>query len=174
MKPLVLCGALLAATTTMSAQPSPAATTTAAIGGKAVTIKYSAPSVKGRKIFGEGGLVMKDPGAPVWRAGANAATALHTEGDLTIGGLVVPAGDHTLYVNVKDPDAWELVVNNKTGQWGIPYKEGTDLGRVKMKMSKPPALIETLKWTVTDQGGGKGTIQLEWENHIALVPVSAK
>jgi len=158
----------------MSAQPSPAETTTATIGGKAVTIKYSAPSVKGRQIFGEGGLVMKDPGAPVWRAGANAATAIHTDGDVTIGGLVVPAGDHTLYVNVKDPNAWELVVNNKTGQWGIPYKEGTDLGRVKMKMSKPPALTETLKWTVTDQGGGKGTIQLEWENHIASVPVSAK
>jgi hypothetical protein len=174
MKSITLCGALLAAATRLTAQPSPAQTATASIGGKAVTIKYSAPSVKGRKIFGEGGLVMKDPGAPVWRAGANAATALHLDGDFTIGGLAVPAGDYTLYVNVKDPDKWELVVNKKTGQWGIPYKEGTDLGRVKMTMSKPPALVETLKYTVTDLGGGKGKIDLEWENHAASVSVIAK
>jgi hypothetical protein len=174
MKPLVLCGALLAAATTISAQPSPAQTASATIGGKAVTIKYSAPSVKGRKIFGEGGLVAKDPGAPVWRAGANAATALHLDGDVTIGGLAVPAGDYTLYVNLADVNHWELVVNKKTGQWGIPYKEGTDLGRVKMTMAKPAALVETLKYTVTDLGGGKGKIQLEWENYSASVPVTAK
>jgi Protein of unknown function (DUF2911) len=165
---------LLTAATTLSAQPSPKQTATATIGGKAVTIKYSAPSVKGRKIFGDGGLVSKDPGAPVWRAGANEATALHLDGDSVIGGLAVPAGDYTLYANVKDPDNWELVVNKKTGQWGIPYKEGTDLGRVKMKMATPPALIETLKYTVTDSGGGKGQIQLEWENHIASVSVTVK
>src|SRR5437764_15290420 len=106
MKPIILLGALVVAGTTLSAQPSPNETASATIGGKALTIKYSAPSVKGRKIFGEGGLVAKDPGAPVWRAGANAATALHTEGDFNIGGLLVPAGDHTLYVNVKDPDNW--------------------------------------------------------------------
>jgi hypothetical protein len=41
-------------------------------------------------------------------------------------------------------------------------------------MSKPPALVENLKYTIDDQGGGKGKITLAWENHAASVPVSAK
>ena len=169
MKNLTLCGAFLATAALMTAQPSPKMTATGTIGGKALTITYSAPSVKGRKIFGDGGLVMKDPGAPVWRAGANSATALHTDGDIKIGDLAVPAGNYTLFVDVKDENQWSLIVSKETGQWGLAYKPANDLGRVKMKMSKPPALVETLKYTVTSSG-----IQLEWENHVAMVAVSAK
>ena len=87
--------------------------------------------MKGRQIFGDGGLVAKDRTAPIWRAGANSATALHTEGDLDIGGLSVPKGDYTLFVNLKDPAQWELVINKQTGQWGLTYKADMDLGRVK-------------------------------------------
>lgn len=173
MKTLVLCGAFVAAATTTFAQQSPAQTASWSAGGKTVTVKYSAPSVRGRKIFGEGGLVMKDPGAPVWRAGANSATALHTDADLDIAGLAVPAGDYTLFVNVKDPDNWELIVSKETGQWGLSYKAAKDFGHVKMTMAKPPALVETLKYTITGEGK-KGKLQLEWENHIASVPVSVK
>lgn len=169
MKNLTLCGALLATGAILSAQPSPKETATGSIGGKEVTIKYSAPSVKGRKIFGDGGLVMKDPGAPVWRAGANSATALHAAGDIKIGDLAVPAGDYTLFVDVKEENQWTLIVSKETGQWGLAYKPANDLGKVKMKMSKPPALVETLKYTIT-----ANAIQLEWENHIASVPLSAK
>jgi hypothetical protein len=175
MKSILLSTALLAAATgVLCAQPSPPATATVAIGGKNITIKYSAPSVKGRKIFGDGGLVSRDPGAPVWRAGANAATAIHTDAALDIGGLAVPAGDYTLFVNVKDPDNWDLIVNKQTGQWGLAYNAANDLGHVKMTMSKPPALIEQLKYTLTATGGNKGKLQLEWENHIASVPVVVK
>jgi len=70
---------------------SPPAETSVTIGGKAITIKYSAPSMRGRKIFGE--LL---PYGKVWRAGANAATALHTDADLDLGGLQAPKGDYTL------------------------------------------------------------------------------
>jgi hypothetical protein len=116
---------------------------------------------------------MQDPTAPVWRAGANSATALHTDANVEIGGLAVPKGDYTLYVDVKDPDAWELIINKQTGQWGTEYDASKDLGRVKMKMSKPPSTIEMLKYTITGSGN-TGTIELAWENHIATVPVSAK
>ena len=88
--------------------------------------------------------------------------------------LAVPKGDYTLYVNVKDPDAWELVVNKQTGQWGTSYDASMDLGRVKMEMRKPPAPIEVLKYTISSTGGNKGTIQLAWEKHIASVAVTAK
>src|SRR3954471_18541558 len=78
---------------------SPAAQTEATVGGKKITIKYHAPSVKGRKIFGPDGLISKDPNFPVWRAGANEATALHTDADLMIGDIHVPKGDYTLFVD---------------------------------------------------------------------------
>lgn len=173
MKPILLCATLVATAVSLSAQ-SPAETATANIAGKTVSIKYSAPSVRGRTIFGDGGLVMKDPHAPVWRAGANAATALHTDGDLDIGGLSVPAGDYTLFVNVKDPNQWELIISKQTGQWGLAYNAANDLGHTKMNMSKPSALVEQLKYTITSEGGKKGKIELAWENHVASVPVTVK
>src|SRR5580692_5484892 len=174
MKHFLVWASLMVGLSTAWAQTSPDETATGKIGGAALTIKYCAPSVRGRKIFGEGGLVMGDPTAPIWRAGANSATAFRTDADLNIGGLAVPKGDYTLYVNVKDPDAWELVINKQTGQWGTEYNASKDLGRVKMQMTKPPALIEMLKYTISSTGGNKGTTQLARENHIASVPVTAK
>jgi DUF2911 family protein len=166
--------ATLTLTTGAFAQ-SPPARATASIGGKSVSIQYSAPSVRGRKIFGAGGLLSRDPTYPIWRAGANAATTFKTEGTVEAGGLSVPSGTYTLYVNVKDPEQWELVVSKQTGQWGLSYPGASqDLGRVKMTMSKPPALVEQLKYTLTDKGGGAGELRLEWENHVATVPLHAK
>lgn len=165
---------LLVAVSACSAQQSPGRTATGTIAGKTISIRYSAPSVRGRKIFGEGGLVMKDRTAPVWRAGANAATTLHTDADLSLGGLAVPKGDYSLYVNVKDPDAWVLIVNKQTGQSGLAYDASQDLGRVDIQMSKPPAPVEQLKYEISDDGGNKGTLRLEWENHIASVAITVK
>jgi len=173
MKYLLLLASLMMAVSTASAQ-SPAETATGKVGNATLVIKYAAPSVRGRQIFGEGGLVIGDPTAPIWRAGANDATAFHTDANLDIGGLAVPKGDYTLFVNLKDPDAWELVINKQTGQWGLTYDPSKDLGRVKMEMSKPPAPVETLKYTISSAGGNKGTIQLAWEKHVASVPVTAK
>jgi hypothetical protein len=173
-KCVLICAALATTASLGFAQKSPPAETTVAIGGKNITIKYGAPSVRGRQIFGDGGLVSHDPHYPVWRAGANSATALHTDADLDIQGLKVPAGDYTLFANVADPNHWELIVSKDTKEWGLAYKDNMDLGRVKMEMSKPPALIETYKMTLSSGGGNSGKLQLEWENHIASVNFTAK
>jgi hypothetical protein len=82
----------------------------ATIAGKSINIKYSSPSVRGRQIFGDGGVVSRDSTYPVWRAGANAATTLQTAANLDVAGLNVPAGTYTLYVMVKDPEKWELIM----------------------------------------------------------------
>src|SRR5262252_278574 len=104
----------------VSAQ-SPGAEASATIAGKSITIKYSSPSVRGRQIFGDGGVVSKDSTYPVWRAGANAATTLQTDANLDIGGLNLPAGTYTMYVLVKDPENWKLIVSKQTGQGGDTY-----------------------------------------------------
>src|SRR5579859_3763427 len=87
---------------------SPSAETSVKIGGKTISIQYSAPSMRGRKIFGAGGVISNDSTYPVWRAGANAATALHTDADLTIGNLKVPKGDYTLFVDT-GATPWQLI-----------------------------------------------------------------
>jgi hypothetical protein len=168
----IAAAAGLAAQAQNKSAPSPAAEASATIGGKAITIKYSAPSVKGRKIFGADGILKGDPTYPVWRAGANNATALHTEGDLTIGSLSVPKGDYTLYV-LPEAAGWKLIVNKQTGQWGTVYEAAQDLGRVPMKMAKPAAMVETMKYTLK-ASGNKGTLTLEWDNVSASVEISAK
>ena len=159
-----------------AAAQSPPAETSASIGGKNITIKYSAPSVRGRKIFG--GSDALQPDNTVWRAGANNATALHTDGDIIIGNLNVPAGDYTLYVFL-DPKGWQLIVSKQTGQWGIKRDGSTSLeeskavGRTPMKMSKPASPVETYKMTLAGEGK-KGTLTLEWADVSARVAITAK
>jgi len=152
---------------------SPDAQTSVTIGGKTIAMKYSAPSVRGRQIFGAGGRISKDPTWPVWRTGADSATSLHTDADLNIGGLDVPAGDYTVFTLV-NVTPWQLIINKQTKQWGLTYKQDMDLGRVPMTITKPSAPIETCKITLSDAGGNKGKLQIEWENVIASVPFTVK
>ena len=153
---------------------SPPANTSVTVAGKNLSVRYSAPSVRGRKIFGPGGLLAQDPTYPAWRAGANSATAFHTDADLDIGGLAVPKGDYTLYAWIEDPNNWQLILSKETGQWGLTYNPKMDLGRVKMMMSKPSAPIEVFKITLSSTGANTGQLQLAWENHIAAVPIKVK
>ena len=176
MKRILTCAlALIAVSGFAAAETKSGQTESVTINGKTITIKYSSPAVNGRagKLFGKDGVIGGDDHYPVWRAGANAATAFHTDADLTIGNLSVPKGDYTLFVNLANPAAWELIVNKQTGQSGLEYDAKQDLGHVKMTMSKPPALVEQLKYTLTGSGN-KGTLQLAWENSAGSVAFTAK
>lgn len=168
---LLVAGAMNIATAQQQGKKAPASPpddTAVTIDGKSITVKYSAPSMRGRKIFGE--LV---PNGKVWRAGANAATAFHTDADLDVGGLAVPKGDYTLFV-LPEANEWTLIVNKQTGQWGLAYKPDTDFGRVKMQMSKSSSPIEVFKITLSSAGGRTGKLQMEWENTIASVALTVK
>ncbi|HUP04904.1 MAG TPA: DUF2911 domain-containing protein [Bryobacteraceae bacterium] len=175
MKSVMICG-LLAVAVCAASDQSPSAVESQSVGGKTIQIKYCSPRVRGRegKIFTKDGLIGGDGTYPVWRAGADSATLLHSDADLTIGALTVPKGDHTLFVDISDPNNWVLVVNKQTGQWGLTYNKSQDLGRVKMTMSKPAKIVEDLKYTITDEGGGKGKLELAWEDHVGAVNFTAK
>ncbi len=174
LKPVLSFLAAIALLAPSAIAQSPARDASVTIAGKTLRIKYSAPSVRGRKIFGPGGLLSQDPTYPVWRAGANSATSFHTDADLDIAGFAVPKGDYTLYADISNPDAWQLVISKQTGQWGLTYDAKQDLGRVKMTMSKPPALVEQYKITLASTGQNAVSLQLEWENHIAAIPIRVK
>lgn len=163
-KTATLALAFLFATAALAQQPkkplSPPAQAKATLGGKNVTIDYSAPSKRDRKIVGE--LV---PYGKVWRTGANGATTLKTETDLMIGNLHVPAGSYSLFT-IPGEKEWTLIVNKQTGQWGTNHDPAQDLGRVKMSVKALPKTVETF-----NIGVDGGALKLTWENTEASVPV---
>src|SRR5246127_4778656 len=151
------------------ARPSPPAKAQCKLAdGKTITIDYSSPRMKGRKIFGE--LV---PYGKVWRAGANEATTFVTTGDTSGGGTTGPAGSYTIFV-IPTAEKWTLGISKKTGEWGNAYPgESNDLARVDMAVSKTSAPVEN--FTIDfDQAGGGCTLQMKWENTQASVKVAAK
>lgn len=150
-----------------SKRPSPPATATGKVMGATITINYSSPAVKGRKIWG--GLVPYDK---VWRAGANEATLFETDKAIKVEGKSLPAGKYSLYA-IPGEKEWVIILNSKTGQWGVKMDESTteepanDVLRVTVKPEKSAGFNERLKYVVDKNG-----FALEWEN--LKVPVSIK
>ncbi len=136
--------------------------------GKTVTIAYSRPYMKGRKIIGE--LV---PYGKIWRTGANEATALKTTANLEIGGLSVPAGSYTIFTLPGETD-WKLIINKQTGQSGTVYNEGQDLGRVDMKVGKIAPAVEQFTISFEKTGDKSANLVLEWESTRLMVAVVEK
>ena len=161
----LLCGATGNRRVTANNKLSPPAETSVTLGGQTVTIEYNPPSARGRKV--EGGLV---PYGSVWRLGADSATTLTSGVDLMIGNLRVPKGVHTLYVLASE-SGWKLIVNKQTGQWGLTYSDAQDLGRVDMTLSKLSAPAETMKISLNGSGPSSATLDVEWGNTQASVPV---
>jgi hypothetical protein len=150
-------------------RPSPPAKATCSLaGGKTITVDYSSPRMKGRKIFGE--LV---PFGKIWRAGANEATTFVTDTDLTVGGTSVPAGSYTIFT-IPGEDKWTLVISKKTGEWGTAYPgPDNDLARVEMKVSKLPSAVEN--FTIGFEKSGAGcTLRMDWETTRASVDMTKK
>ena len=136
--------------------------------GKTITVDYSSPRAKGRKIFGD--LV---PYGEVWRTGANEATTFVTTAGVSADGRDVPAGNYTIFT-VPEQGKWTLIVNKKTDEWGIPYKyESEELVRIPMSVSKTSAPVEnfTIKF---EQGGDACTLNISWEETQASVKLSEK
>ena len=149
-------------------RPSPSGTADVTLKGQTISIQYSRPSMRGRKIMG--GLV---PYGEVWRTGANEATQISTPLNLTIGGANVPAGLYTLYSLVGEHN-WKLIINKQTGQSGTEYHANQDLVRVDMQIGKTSAPVEqfTISWKKT--GEAAADLIFEWETTRLTVPVKAK
>lgn len=145
---------------------SPPAKAEGKIGAVSVTIDYSSPGVKGRKIFG--GL---EPYGKPWRAGANQATTLTIDKDVTIAGTRVPAGKYTIFMTPGETE-WSIIINSQTGQWGITrgganFDPANNVAVATVKPSKTPELVERLRYEVRPQG-----IAMLWENTEVVLPVS--
>ena len=96
-----------------------------------------------------------------------------TSSDVVVDGKTVPAGSYTIFT-VPTADNWTLIVNKKTGEWGIPYKyESDELARVDMKVSKLPSPVENFIIAYENSGSGC-TMNIDWEATRASVAITAK
>lgn len=133
-------------------------------GPSRIAITYGQPHARGRRV--EGGLIPLDT---VWRFGANMATTLHTDLDITVGDLKVPRGDYSLFV-LYTRAGYALIVNRGTGQWGSDRDPGKDIGRVALAsrtMAEPePSLSIYLVPDSPQPGTGyadlRGVLRITW------------
>lgn len=142
---------------------SPPATATGKIKDANITIAYSSPSVKDRKIWGD--LVPFDK---VWRAGANEATTFETDKDVTVQGKKLPAGKYSFFLIPKESGTWTAVFNKESKQWGAyKYQEGQDALRVDVKTKALQSKQEALVYKVNKNG-----FTMDWDK--VSVPVEVK
>jgi len=164
---VLLLTSFTAAQQDKSKRPSPPGTAEVTLKGSKITIDYSRPSMKGRKIVGE--LL---PYGKVWRTGANEATTLTTETALNIGGTNVPAGKYTLYT-LPSEGTWKLIINKQTGQWGTVYDESQDLARVDLKKSEIQSPVEQFTISFKKNNDSTADLVLQWETTQLSVAVKA-
>lgn len=141
-----------------SKRPSPPAIATGTISsGAIITIDYSQPSLKGRKIGSD-----IAPYGEVWRTGANEATSFEVSKDVKVEGQALPAGKYGLYT-IPGEKEWVIIFNKTWKQWGTQYKEADDALRVKVAAGE--AANENEKMTFVVDKSGKvsllwGTLQV--------------
>jgi len=144
------------------ARPSPASKAIGKAGNASITIDYSQPSVKGRKIFGD--LV---PYGKVWRTGANEATVFETDSDIKVEGKFLPKGKYGLFT-IPGETEWTIIFNKTWNQWGaFRYVQEDDILRVKVKPGKTVSLVELM--TISISGGA---VHIAWENTQAAFTVA--
>ncbi|MFZ0827878.1 MAG: DUF2911 domain-containing protein [Verrucomicrobiia bacterium] len=158
---------------------SPHETISTTIDGNKVTIVYGRPYSKSpktgeiRKIWG--GLV---PYGKVWRTGADEATLLTTEQPIVLGGMDIPAGTYSLFTLPAADGTAKLIVNKKTGQWGIPYKEQSEatneLARIDLKKDTLDKTVDQFTMAVEPTPAGGGVLKMMWENTAFSVPFTVK
>src|ERR1051326_4287964 len=125
-----------------SKRPSPPATAQCKFAdGNTITVDYSQPSMRSRKIYGS--LV---PFGQVWRTGANEATTFVPTVNVTVNGTQVPKGSYTIFT-LPSESTWKLIINKETGQWGTKYDQSKDLARMDMHGEKLSAPVE--KFTIS-------------------------
>jgi hypothetical protein len=173
-------------------RPSQKASVTQTIGVTDLTITYSRPGVKGRKIWGAappsaGGANStatlddararaKDapivPYGHVWRTGANEATTFAVTDDVLVNGQKLPAGTYSLHT-IPGQEEWTIIFNSDAGQWGsFNYDEKKDALRVKAKPQWVADNQEWLLYSIPVVTPNSAQVLIRWEK--VAVPLTVE
>jgi len=190
---LALGMTLLTAATLVTAQEarpaSPRGSSATQLGDKGpwIEITFGRPIKRGRDLWGSGATYGQTlmARAPVWRAGADVSTRLKSDVPLQIAGKTVAAGEYSLFIDLKSPTDWTLIVSSwsakkagsdqqKDALWGAyNYTPEKDVARVAMKVDKLPLSIDQLTWSFADVTTTGGTLVVMWDTVVATAPFTA-
>ncbi|MDQ3392901.1 MAG: DUF2911 domain-containing protein [Bacteroidota bacterium] len=141
-------------------RPSPPASATKTVGSAKITIDYSSPAVKGRKIWNSEMV----PYNKVWRTGANEPTKITLSEDVMVEGKELKAGTYALFT-IPAENEWTIIFNKNHQQWGAyDYSEDEDVLRIKSKPKKSSEMNERMKFDIKEKGNNKAEVVLAWEN----------
>lgn len=159
MKRIALAAVAVALAAPAFAQMNPRGEAKATVAGKAVSVEYGRPSLKGRDMLGQAQV------GQAWRMGADTATSLKTDADLAFGSVNVPKGEYILTATKVSADAWHLNVLNKADR--------SKLADVPLTSGKAAAAAEQFTIDLTG-AGDKGTLTLTWGTTTLTAPFTAK
>ncbi|AYL99503.1 DUF2911 domain-containing protein [Mucilaginibacter celer] len=143
----------------LTPQPSSTQSVVQDFGLGKISLTYSRPDVRGRKIFGG-----MEPYGTVWRTGANSATVVKFTDDVTLEGNKIPAGQYGLF-SIPGENEWTIIISKQPNQWGAyRYKESDDFVRFKVKTEHLSALTETMTLAFTNIKATTCDLQMMWEH----------
>ncbi len=161
------------------ARVSPHETIQASVDGNELKLVYGRPyttkpgTSEVRKIWG--GLV---PFGKVWRTGADEATLLTTKEPIEIGGYSLAAGTYSLFTLPAEDGTAKLIINKRTGQWGIPYnaaaEKANELASVDLKKTTLDKTVDQFTMAIEPASSGGAELKMMWENTQYSVPFTWK
>jgi len=159
LKRIALAALAVAAAAPVLAQGNPRGEAKATVGGKAVSIDYGRPSLKGRDMLGQAQI------GQAWRMGADAATSLKTEADLAFGSLNVPKGEYILTATKVSADEWHLNV--------LATADRAKVAEVPLASGRLPQSVEMFTIALTGEKE-RGTLELQWGTTALKAAFTAK
>jgi hypothetical protein len=172
MKNLLLVFAVFAMSFATYAQietpaPSPLSKLEQKVGLTDITVEYSRPSVKGRKIFGD-----LEPYGGIWRTGANKNTIITFSDDVTIAGQDVKAGSYAMFTKLNSATQWDVMFYSDTENWGAPgeWDDSKVAATAKVEVMEIPFSVETMSIDINNITTSGGTIDILWEKSYVGVP----
>ncbi|UTW63693.1 DUF2911 domain-containing protein [bacterium SCSIO 12741] len=174
MKNLFAMGALLLALTIQSTgyaqeiktpRPSPLSTLTQEVGLTEITVTYSRPGIKGRKIFGD--LV---PYGKMWRTGANSPTKIKFDKKIKLAGNEIEAGEYAM-LSIPGESDWEIIINKNLGTYPQNHDPADDVVRFKVSSKKIESAVESFTIDFQAFTADGANMILLWENTAVVIPV---
>lgn len=169
MKKVILSFASVFLATTVFAQdlpkPSPEAKVQQRVGLTDITIEYSRPSARDRRIFGN--LV---PLGELWRTGANANTTFEISTQIQVMGQTLEAGKYSVFT-IPNEDYWIIKFNAKTNLWGTAdYSEDEEVLVVEAQVKHNDSKTETFTMGIEDISQNGGSLYFQWEHTFVSLP----
>ena len=158
--------------------PSPAAYVSANVGFTKISIEYSSPAVKGRKVFGE----LEKYGV-TWRAGANNPTFIEFSTAVSVGGKNLPAGKYSLFITPMESGEWTVHLNAKGNAVFAYMKDGKideaavaadDAVSFKVKTMTTPMSHERLMYMISAEDNKVASVHFHWDKTMFTFPVDTQ